>query len=275
MRIITRTAVALAGAATLGLGLVAAPATAAPALGDEPVVELATSTFKAGSWGDGVQFTVTEVPEGVEAVELAVGSMGENGGGLVAEPVQAERQVDGSFTGTVLPDADTPPVAPDANGYPVYTASAGYEYTDENGETQYASTFVELTITDGVSVTGPDEATVAELAAGVPLQFAGFNSNETVTGDIRYFNAETGEEESIGDFSATLGENGAGEGVLTITGASVGQQFRVVASGEEGTVSHYITVVEGSDEGGEDGDDETPAPAPEQPRKPERVDTGA
>lgn len=274
MRTITRAAVALAGAATLGLGLVAVPATAAPG---EPTVVLANSTFKAGSWGDGVQFTVTDVREGVETVELSVGSMGENGGGLVAEPVEAERQEDGSFTGTVLPDADTPPVAPDANGFPRYTATAGYEYIDENGDEQIATTSVELTITEGVSVTGPAEATVGELAAGVPLQFQGFNSNETVTGDIRYFNAETGEEESIGDFSATLGQNGAGEGVLTITGASVGHQFRVVASGEEGTVSHYITVVEGSDEGpgDEDGDDETPAPTPEQPRKPERVDTGA
>ena len=272
MRIITRAAVALAGAAPLGLGLVAVPATAAE-LGDDLVVDFGNTTFKAGSWGEGVTATVEEVPEEVETLTVAIGSMGENGGGLVDE-AEVVQQEDGSWVGTVRPSDEYPPVAPNADGWPKYTASVGYQYEDEAGETQYVNESIELTITEGVSVTGPEEATVAELAAGIPLQFAGFNSGEVVTGDIRFFNEDTGEEESIGDFETEpLGQDGAGEGALTITGASVGQQFRVVASGEAGTVNYYVRVVEGGDV-----PEEPPAPeqpGPEQPRKPERVDTGA
>lgn len=272
MRTITRAAAMLAGAATLGLSLVAVPATAAE-LGDDLVVDFGNTTFKAGSWGEGVTVTVEEVPEEVETLTVSIGSMGENGGGLVdqAEVVQQE---DGSYAGTVLPSNDYAPVAPNAEGWPKYTASVGYQYEDEAGETQYVNESIDLTITEGVSVTGPEEATVAELAAGIPLQFAGFNSGEVVTGDISYFNDETGEEVSIGEFSTEpLGQDGSGEGVLTIQNAPVGEQFRVLARGEAGTVNYYVTVVEGGDDAGEE---EPPAPEqPEQPRKPERVDTGA
>lgn len=280
MRTMTRGKVALAGALAAGMALVATPAVAAP--GDAATLTVENTTFTAGSWGEGVDFVVSDIPAEATSVTVMLGSRGENGGGLVADPIEGEPQEDGTFSGNILPD-DITPVAPDANGYPVYEVSAYYEYP---GAEPVWSEPVELTILPGLSVTGPAEATVAELAAGVQLQFAGFQPDETVTGDIMYLNPETNAWESIGDFSALIGPNGEGEGLLTITGASVGDIFRVSATGENGTVYHWInTVAEageqpgGEQPGGEqpsaEQPGETPAAAPQAPRAPERVDTGA
>ncbi|WP_293787012.1 hypothetical protein [uncultured Aeromicrobium sp.] len=276
MRTLTRGKTALVGAMAAGLALVGAPALAAP--GEAPTLEVANDTFRAGSWGDGVEFTITDVPEGAVDVVAELDWATANGRGLVGEPVNAERQVDGSYTGTILPE-DATPTAPDEDGFPVYTVNAYYTYLGESGEEKSAIAAVELTILEGLSVTGPAEATVAQLAEGVNLRLAGFNPNETVSGDIEFYDPETNTFESIGQFTATVGPDGNGEGELTIIGASVGNQFRVTANGAEGTVHHYITAVaepgEETPGGPTPGGEGPTTPAPEAPRAPERVDTGA
>ncbi|WP_375001547.1 hypothetical protein [Aeromicrobium sp. CTD01-1L150] len=104
------------------------------------------------------------------------------------------------------------------------------------------------------------------------LQFSGFASGANLTGEIYYFNPDSGEREQIGDFSATLGADGTGEGTLTITGASPDDQFQLAVSGGESNVNHYITATAGS--GGSGGDDADEASTSQAPRAPERVDTG-
>ncbi|MFD1859249.1 hypothetical protein EHW97_02375 [Aeromicrobium camelliae] len=274
-----------AGALTAGLALVATPAVAAP--GDPATLTVENSTFTAGSWGDGVDFVVTDIPAEATGVTVMLDSKGPNGGGLIAEPVEGVPAEDGTFSGNILPTQSSP-VAPDASGFPRYTVSAFYTYQDANGDTQNVDAEpVNLTILPGLSVTGPAEATVAELAAGVELQFAGFQPDEQITGLIERYNPDTNAWEEIGDFSALLGPDGSGEGVLTITGASVGDTFRVSATGEDGTVYHFVnTVAEAGEQpggeqpggetpGAEQPGGETPAATPQAPRAPERVDTGA
>lgn len=274
MRMMTRGKAALAGAMALGLTFVATPAMAAE-LGDEPVVDITNDTFEAGSWGDGVEFTVTEVPEEADGVVLTIASMGEFGGGVV-DSADAESEGDGTWTGTVLPDGPGP-VAPDQDGYPTYTANASYTYTEDGEEETVHGEAVELTIVEGASVTGPEEATVSELAVGVPLQFEGFASNDTLTGDITVWNPESGDQDVIGEFSVSLGEDGSGEGELTITGATAEDQFTVNAAGENSSVAHYITAIADSDDDDDQGgdDDQGEDDTPQDPRKPEQVDTGA
>ncbi|WP_449278251.1 hypothetical protein [Leucobacter sp. GX24907] len=268
----TRGKAALAGLLTLGLAFTAAPAYAA--LGDAPSLEIDNDTFKAGSWGEGITFTVDNVPEEVDTVTISVGSMGQNGGGLVESAEITDDDGDGVFEGHLALE-ETTPVAPDADGYPVYSAGASYAYDDEAGETQYVfAESIDLTILEGLAVTGPEEATVAQLAEGVDLQFRGFQPDEKLTGDIEVLDPDSGEWSPVGDFAATVGGNGNGEGTLWITGATPGDQFRVSASGEEGTVHHYIRAIEGDDDGDDNTDDQDNGGEQEQPKKPERVETG-
>ncbi|RLV55014.1 hypothetical protein D9V41_13020 [Aeromicrobium phragmitis] len=277
MRTMTRGKAALAGALAAGLALVATPAVAAPGDPITLTVEESERTYTAGSWGDGIDFEVSGIPEEATGVSVSLASWGANGGGLVGDPVDGQREADGTFSGTILPEGSSP-VAPDADGFPIYEVTAYYTYEGADGEVEYEyADAIQLTILEGLSVTGPAEATVAELAAGVNLQFAGFEPNENITGLITRLNPETNEWEEIGDFAATVGPNGDGEGVLTITGATAGDMFRVSAAGANGTVYHWLNAVAGDAEqpGGEEPGAEDPAPAPQAPRAPERVDTGA
>ncbi|MGJ9411850.1 hypothetical protein ACHAAC_03990 [Aeromicrobium sp. CF4.19] len=280
MRNITRGALALVGAGALSLGVLAAPASAD--LGDPISLAVENDTFTAGSWGEGVDFVVTDVPEEVDEITLTIGSAGRNGAGPVADPIQADEQTDGSYTGNITPPREVAPVAPDADGFPEYTATASYSYEDAEGEAQFVSDSVELTIEEGLSVSGPENATVGELAEGIDLEFAGFQPDESIDGDIEFFNPETGEYDTIGDFAATLGPDGSGEGTLTIINASPGNAFRVSIDATEGTVNYYVTATEddgtiptdpapSDPQAGDEDDEDSPAA----PTRPERVDTGA
>ncbi|WP_293695971.1 hypothetical protein [uncultured Agrococcus sp.] len=273
MKITKRSKAVLAGAMALGLGFVAAPAMAQEEA-SAPSFEIENDTFTAGSWGEGIAFSVT-LPEDLEVevdrVVVSVGSMGQNGGGLVGD-ADAELQPDDTYASVVLPEG-AGPVAPDADGYPEYSASAGYVYTEDGEDVWVWADNVSLTILEGATVDGPSEVTAAELAAGIDLELTGFASNAEVTGEIFHFNPETGEYESIGDVETlTLDENGAGIVEITISYddgslVPVDSQFRVDLAGADSTVSHWLTVVEGDDD--DDSSDD-----PDQPTPPDSVDTG-
>lgn len=260
MRTLTRTAVAVLGSAALGLGVMAAPAVAAP--GDPATLELGQTTYSAGDWGDGVEFTVTDVPEEATGVTLAVGANGENSGGLLAEPVEATEGPDGTFTGTVVPDDEVGPIAPGEAGFPQYYATAVYTYVDEDDEEQSVPTSIELTIVPDPSISGPSEATVAELREGVDLALAGYPSNATAEGVTEVRTADGWEP--IDEFEAPLDETGRGEGALTVTGVAAGAELRVVVStSDDVSATIGITVAGGG------------TAAPSAPVRPTRVDTGA
>jgi hypothetical protein len=287
MRTMTRGKAALAGSLALALGFIATPAIAADD-DPQPTFELGQTEFKAGSWGDGIEFEVT-LPDGldsedVERVVVGVGSAGPNGAGSVADG-EAEEQSDGTYTATLNPD--TPPVAPDEDGYPKYSATASYTYIDDDGEEEFVGADAQdLTITENVSVTGPDEATIAQLNEGVELQFAGFASNAETEGTIEYFAPGADDWQEIGDYTAPIGEDGTGVGKLTVTGGiQVEGSVRVSVTGDDtdddsATVQHYIRIIEGDDDSGDDGDngddngDDGDNATPVQPKKPSRVETG-
>ncbi|HIY66533.1 MAG TPA: hypothetical protein H9830_09680 [Candidatus Agrococcus pullicola] len=146
MKLGTRSKAVLAGTLALGLGCIAAPAMAQE---ERISFDLAETTFAEGDWGNGVEFTVSfDVPEtlDIHVVDLEVSVQDAEGAGLVGF-TEAEEQADGTWTGTVVPEA--PPVAPDADGFPIYTANALFSWTDgvAAGEREPASA-VELTITE-------------------------------------------------------------------------------------------------------------------------------
>lgn len=266
MRAMTRVKAAVAASLAMGLALVAAPAFAAPG---DPVLAVTNTTFSAGSWGTGVEFTVTGVPADIDTVTLYVGSSGEMGGGEVGH-LDVTRSAGDVFTGTVIP-ADTPIMA-GPSGYPKYFAAARYILDDPATEwlDMVQSNSVELTITEGMSVTGPESATVAQLAAGVELQFKGFVPNEQLAGEILMLDVDNNTWTEIGVFQTTVGADGSGVGTLTITNAPVGAHFRVLAAGQLGEVMYYVqAVAEAPVDNGNGG-----ATPPAAPVKPVKVDTG-
>lgn len=257
MRAMKRVQAAIAASLAMGLALVAAPAFAAPG---DPVVTIANTTFSSGNWGAGVEFTVTDIPVDAEDVTLIVGADYAQGRGTVGTMAGVQQAGGTTYTGSVIPEES--PVMPDADGYPEYIAFVSYTVAGE-----YRSTDpIALTITEGMSVTGPKTATVAQLAAGVALQFKGFAPDETLEGDIEYFNLDANAWEPIGVFSATVGPDGSGGGTLSVTGATADDLFRVIAFGASGSVTYYVTAI---------ADATTPAtPTPTTPAKPVRVETG-
>ncbi|MGO3146330.1 MAG: hypothetical protein ACTIJ6_01495 [Leucobacter sp.] len=269
MRLKTRGKLAAIGTLALGLTLVSAPAFAGE--GEAPTLSIVSDTFAAGSWGDGVDFTVGSIPDDAIEINVYIGSMGENGGGSVAnETFLAADVVDGSVSGNLTPDASQAPVAPNADGYPKYDVSASYTYEDAAGETKWENAeSIALVITEGASVTGPETVTVSQLESsdGVELQFVGFIPNETLTGTIETWNATDGYVE-IGTFTTTVGADGSGSGALWVTGAQVGEQIRVHAAGEESSVNYFTRVV---------AEPTTPTDPtePKAPTAPERVETAA
>ncbi|MFC5338027.1 hypothetical protein [Leucobacter denitrificans] len=245
-----------------------APAFAAP--GDPLVIDSDTTTFTAGSWGSGINFTLT-LPEGVTEATVMVGSGGANGSGLIGDALEViDEDADGTVEGTYVPPAESSPVAPDADGYPYYSLTANYTYVVD-GTTEYVyADDIELTILDGASVTGPARVTAAQLesAEGVAPQFAGFLPDETLNGTIEIMSeANDWEYETIGDFSTTVGADGAGSGALWVTGAQVGDFIRVVAAGDASTVTYYAEVIS--------ADAPTTPEAPVAPTAPERIETAA
>lgn len=264
MRLKTRGKLAAVGALALGLTLVSAPAFAGEGEAPTLTLDAGSTTFAAGSWGAGVNYTVSDIPADAVEINVFIGSMGEMGGGAVESvTIPATEVVAGSVSGNITPPADAAPVAPNADGYPKYSVGASYTYLDGAGETQWENAEgVDLVITEGASVTGPEEVTNGQLesAEGVALQFAGFVPNETLAAVIQTWSADDGYTE-IGTFSVAIGADGTGVGVLRATGINDGAFLRVVAVGAESTVSYYVDVVEGA--------------ATVKPTAPERVETAA
>lgn len=270
MKLKTRSKAVLAGAMAVGLGFVAVPAATA-ALGDDPTIEITSSdVVTTEAWQDDIEFAFAlpadVTPDQIVGVQVSLSvAVGENAGAgldeVVFEPVDA---VDGVYTGTVnFPEA---PEVFDETGYPAYGISGTYAYEVEGSEElEYKFASAPVYVIDAErSISGPAEATVAELAEGVEILAQGFQPGEEVT-VTTVINGEQTDESVL-----AAGEDGRTGGSLTATGVAVGDQVVVTATGADGeSVSHTVTVVaEGGDD--DEGDDDQPS----NPTPPEQVETG-
>ena len=222
---------ALAAAAALALTGLAA---ASPAVAEEtpaPIIELDQTTFPAGDWESGFTLTGSGFDPSVPTASFSIGSMGENGGGQLwgAEVAVA---ADGTINELLVPDVATQ--MPDADGWPKYTANVGQEIVE--GEPWLQSNRIELTITEGASLTAAAEATAEELAAGISAQFAGFAADESVAylATLSRWSEEDGTQ-VIDEIEGTVTADAAGAGSLTaaLAGGQDGDFVRISISGEQ------------------------------------------
>jgi len=235
---------AAAGLAVAGVA-VASPAAAEPI--DSPVISLDQTSFPAGDWQGGFTVTGSGFDGSVPEANLAIAASGENGGGLVFEQT-IDVAEDGSVNELVIPNIPTQ--APDADGYPMYFVTVGQDL----GEDWLGSNAVELTITEGVSLTVAPEVTVEQVTAGISAQFAGFDGGEGLLYSFiltRWTEAD-GEQvidEVLGE--AIAGEDGAGTLTEALAGAQVGDSIRVEVLGATDRIAAAYALVVA-----------TPAPAP-------------
>lgn len=222
---------ALAAAAALALTGFAA---ASPAAAEEipaPVIELDQTTFPAGDWEDGFTVTGSGFDPSVPVAYFSIGSHGENGGGqLYGEEIAVSAE--GTIEATIMPDVPTQ--MPDADGWPKYSANVGQEIVD--GEPWLRSNSIDLTITEGASLTAAAEATAEELAAGISAQFAGFAADESVSylATLSRWSEEDGtqvidEIEGI----TTADADGLGAFTAALAGAQDGDFVNLSVAGEQ------------------------------------------
>ncbi|HET8779444.1 MAG TPA: hypothetical protein VFM66_05170 [Agromyces sp.] len=242
---------ALAAAAALALTGLAA---ASPAAAEEvatPVIELDKTTFPAGDWEDGFRLTGSGFDPSVSTASFSIGSMGENGGGQLwgAEVAVA---ADGTIDEVLVPDVPTE--MPDADGWPKYSAFVSQEIVE--GEPWLQSNRIELTITEGASLTAAAEATAEELAAGISAQFAGFLADESISyvATLSRWTEEEGTQ-VIDEIEGAVTADAAGAGSLTaaLAGGQDGDFVKISIAGEESArvAAAYTQVVA------------APAPVPE------------
>lgn len=242
-------ALAAAGALTLGGLAVASPAAAEPVGPAQPTIELSQTTFPAGDWLGGFTVTGSGFDPDFPTASLTVGSSGENGGGAIYTD-EIDVTSDGTFVADVWPDAPTQ--TPDANGYPVYGVSVAQNV---GGDQWIVSNNVQLTITEGASVTAPGELTAEEIAAGITATYAGFASDEPIGYEfvLWRWTAPEGEQLIDEDWGNTQADaNGGGTVTAQLEGAQPGDIVEVWITGEGGRIAAaYVQVVE-----------PTPAPVP-------------
>ncbi|WP_127791959.1 hypothetical protein [Agromyces sp. LHK192] len=241
---------ALAAAAALsitGLALGAAPAVAE----DGPTISLDRTSFPAGDWDGGFTVTGSGFDTTVDTATLSIGSYGENGGG-VAWSTEVAVSPAGTISAAVVPEAPTQ--APDSTGYPQYRVNVGQQIAE--GQPWLFSNTVDLTITEGTSLTVAGEASPEQLAAGISAQFAGFGADEPLFSYFDLLRSTEGADqpELVDSVEADVTADASGAGTISaqLAGAHVGD-FVVVWIGSEGGLQAeaFVQVVE------------APAPAPE------------
>lgn len=265
-----RSKAAIAAALALGLGFVATPAFAAD---DAPVLTVENTTFAAGNWGDGIDYTVTGIPEGIDEVSISLLSFGNNGGGIMDETTATR---DSGFSGNMYPSGSTQ--MPDAEGYPKYSLQASYTVPGADGTDEYfISNQVALTITEGIAVTGAHEATPAQLAAGVPLELSGYAANEPGEFDIYrvVYGGPTVEYEYISTTEFVTQADGTATISAVVPGAAIDDLFVVDIYSETGYLEHYLRVVDQVTVPPTDPTEPTDPAAPAAPTAPKRIETAA
>ncbi|WP_157009295.1 hypothetical protein [Agromyces laixinhei] len=224
------------GALAAAAGLVLAGfAVASPAAAEEvpaPVIELDQTSFPAGDWQDGFTVTGSGFDPSAPTAIVSVGSRGENGGGQLFE-VDVPVEADGTIDALVVP-TDAPTQVPDEAGWPKYSVSVGQEVAA--GQPWLWSNRIDLTITEGASITAAAEASPEELAAGVTAQFAGFAPGESIafTVELSRWTEEDGTQ-LIDELQGTVtaDANGAGSISAALTGAAVEDWASFSVTGEE------------------------------------------
>ncbi|QEO14348.1 hypothetical protein FLP10_07890 [Agromyces intestinalis] len=240
---------ALAAAAGLVLAGVAAASPAAAA--DDPVISLDRTTFPAGDWEDGFRITGSGFDGTVPTAELSIGSMGENGGGQLWGTTVTVA-ADGTIDTVVVPSGATQVAG--ENGYPRYVVSVGQQITE--GEPWLWSNRIDLTITEGASLSVAAELTPEQVAGGVTATFAGFTAGEAVYYGIGLF--RDGELVDAIEDAVDADDSGAGTFGGALEGAQVGDYLQLYADGDtSGRVAEgWVQIVE------------APAPAPVDPEAP-------
>ncbi len=223
---------ALAAAAALAFtGFAAVSPAAAEELPAAPVIELDQTTFPAGDWEGGFQVTGSGFDPSVPVAYFSIGASGENGGG---ELFGQEIAVSAEGTIDALIEPDVPTQIPDANGWPRYSASVGQVIIE--GEPWLFSNRIDLTITEGASLTAAAEATAEELAAGIPVQFAGFAADETVSylATLSRWSEADGTQ-VIDEIEGTVTADAEGVGTFStaLAGAHVGDFVNISVAGEQ------------------------------------------
>ena len=242
---------ALAAAAGL---LLAGVVAASPAAAEEvvaPVIEVDKTTFPAGDWEGGFTVTGSGFDPSVPTAELSIGAMGENGGGgIYSEDLAVS--ADGTIDAVVVPDAAT--VVPDAAGWPKYFVVVAQEQAP--GQPWLNSNRVDLTITEGASLTVAAEATAEQLVAGLNAQFSGFAPGESVSFlvTLSRWNQEEEITELIDEVEGVVTADAEGNGSISgaLEGAAIDDSVRIDVVGEESSrvAAGFSRVVA------------TPAPAP-------------
>lgn len=222
---------ALATAAGLTLAGLAAAAPATAAEVDAPVISLDQTTFPAGDWEGGFTVTGSGFDPSVPTAQLTIGSMGQNGGGSLYDQSVAVSS-DGTIEALIVPTAPTQ--APDAEGFPKYGVSVAQEIAP--GQPWIFSNNVELTITEGASLTGPEQLNTDEVAAGVAAQFAGFAAGEAIAYEFvleRWSEAEG--TRVIAEAAGVTNADAAGAGTISaaLAGAQAEDFITISISGEE------------------------------------------
>ncbi|MDQ2660665.1 MAG: hypothetical protein M3Y46_03640 [Actinomycetota bacterium] len=242
---------ALVAAAALALTGLAAASPAAAEEVPAPVIELDQTTFPAGDWEGGFTVTGSGFDPSVPTASFSIGSHGENGGGQIfGEEVAVS--ADGTIEALIVPDVATQ--VPDADGWPKYTVSVGQEIAE--GQPWLFSNRIDLTITEGASLTAVAEATPDELAAGISAQFAGFEADETISflATLSRWSEEDGIQ-VIDEIEGTVTADAEGAGTLAaaLAGAQVDDFVNISVTGEQSArvAEAWIQVVA------------APAPAPE------------
>lgn len=228
---------------------------------EHPAPELSVSddVFTTDGWGDGIEATLT-LGEGVteddvfDVVFFVYEVTGEEFEIIADGSLRGDEGQDGSYTITLEPEG-APAIAED-EGDAHYVVSALYGVA-EDGEWTFediVSNDVDLFVIDPeLDITGPNDASAAELAEGVDVALFGFQPEESI--EVTY----SIDAEVIHEDAAVAGINGRTAGVASIEDAVAGDVYTITASGASGSVSLEITV-SGVD---------APPPTP-----PERVDTG-
>jgi hypothetical protein len=208
--------------------LAAAPAQAA----ETATIELDQTTFVQGDWGAGFHITGSGFV-GTGDVSVSVGAAYGPGTGEGIYETTVTPAEDGTIDAQIVPTGLAPVTG--AAEYPKVTVGArqAQDGTDE----LIFSNFVSLTITESdrpdPTVTLPQVVSPEQLAAGLTVNFAGFNADEPIFyGVILLRNGEPvtefeGLDETVADGS------GAGSFVVTIPGAQVGDTLAYYVVGEE------------------------------------------
>ncbi|MGX5696156.1 hypothetical protein ACWKWP_08170 [Agromyces soli] len=208
--------------------LAAAPAHAA----ETAAIELDQTTFVQGEWGTGFHITGTGfLGTGDVTVSVSTAYGPSSGEGIYETTVTPA--ADGTIDAQVVPTGLAPVTG--AAEYP--KVSVGAHQAQDGTEELIFSNFVTLTITESdrpdPTVTFPQVVSPEQLAAGLTVNFAGFDPNEPIFyGVLVIRNGEpinefNGLQETVADGS------GAGSFVVTIPGAQVGDSLAYYVTGRQ------------------------------------------